>query len=128
MRAMFIDVAAMEVFKIKLPDDEPQLFEAIKECIGCKVSALGAVFPNNDVLYVNQLGMLECELYFKHSLAKAPVADNAIVLGSVLNTGTPRSVRSTLASTRASVQFMDKWATLEWAIAAKDSFACGRAD
>lgn len=127
MQAILIEVATMEISAIRLPDEEPLLFEAIKACIGCKVLALGAVFPNNDVLYVNQLGVMETERYFKHSLVRAPVADNAIVLGSVWHTGAPCTVRSTLAATRASVQFMDKWDTLEWAMATQAGSAGERA-
>jgi len=127
MRAIYIDVAAMEVFEIELPDDEPQLFEAIRQYMGCKVLALGAVFPNQDVLYVNHLGVLESELYFKHSLAPVPIPDNAIVLGSVPRTGEPCSARSTVAVTRVSVRFMDKWDALEWAIAAQEAITAERA-
>ena len=69
MRGLFIDVNSKNVSMIKLPDEEPRLFDAIKQCLGCKMLALGAVLPNNDVLYVNQLGALESELYFMHALA-----------------------------------------------------------
>ncbi len=119
MHGLCIDVAWKDVSRIKMQDEEPGLFEAMKQCIGCDVLALGAVLPNSDVLYVNQLAVLESELYFEHSLATAPLPDSAIVLGSVDFSGEPRSARSGLEATRASVRFMDKWEALEWVIAAK---------
>ena len=120
LRAMLIDVAAKEVSAITLPETAAALPAAIQRCIGCKVLALGAVLPNNDVLYVNQLGVMECERYFKHSLARVPIPDNAIPLGRVSRTGESCAAHSTLAMTRASVQFMDRWAALEWALATQE--------
>lgn len=124
LRAMYIDVAAMTVTEIVLPSDEPQLFDAVKQAIGCKVLAIGSVLPNDDVLYVNHSGLIECQLYFKHSLVNVPIPDNAILIGSVRNIGTPCSVRSSLANTRASVQFMDRWAALEWSAAIQEKIVC----
>lgn len=116
MKALFIDVARHDVYEIRLPDDETKLFEAIQTCIGCRTLSLGAVFPNSDVLYVNNLGVFETEFYFKHLLVSMPLPDNAVIVGSGPETGDPCSVRSQLDATRASIHFMDKWDTIEWAL------------
>ncbi len=123
MKAILIDVAAMRVARITLPDDEPRLFAAIRERIGCTALALGALLPKNDVLFFNPLAMFEEELYFKHVGTDTPIAGNGIVLGSVPGTGEPCSVQSHLASMRASLIFMDKWDTIEWAMRRNDSAA-----
>lgn len=119
MYALFIDVDTKSISRIKLPDDETKLFDAIKRCIGCNVLGLGAVLANRDVLHVNQLGALQSEQYFKHRSVNVPVPDSAVLLGSDAETGAPRAVRSGLSTTSACIRFLSRWDALEWAIVAQ---------
>lgn len=116
MKGFLIDVIKHEVASVALPEAPCDLLDAIREVIGCRVLALGAVLPNADVLYVNQLGLLETEWYFKHALVPVPIPDHAVLLGSDPITGEPCSVRSGLSATAASIQYLDKWDTIEWAL------------
>lgn len=79
MRAIYIDSDACKVTEIELPDDDSQLSE-LQRLVGGNIE-FAHEFPNGDVLFVDEEGLLKNPKHFFDVDAHQHFAGNGVIVG-----------------------------------------------
>lgn len=80
-RALFIDSTAGKVTQIEVPFRGHEFLDALYKRIGCDLIEVATEFPNGDVLYVDEEGLLKEPKHFFDISAHQPFAGNGVIVG-----------------------------------------------
>lgn len=106
MRAILIDAAARTITEIDIEKGADSGAHALERAIGCDIFQMAMNYPNGDVLYVDEEGLLKpAPHWFRVRSGHQAFAGNGVLLGSD-NQGESVDVKTTLDDLRATVTFM----------------------
>jgi hypothetical protein len=113
MRAIFIDAVNHTVEEIDLPY-ETEGYRVINDKIGCRTMTLGYTFPNQDVLFVDDEGLMNHpENFIILEGYEQPLAGSGLILGTD-EWGESIPAKTGLADIKTKIAFANAEAVREW--------------